>query len=353
MGFLFIWLFGDITNLSGMLLHLSSFANFRDVSASSFQRAHPPTCLSLKHSADENATLPGALWANLAPTAIALAFYFCIADFVLIAQCLYYNTVNARRRARAQNRHRRRHTSTESQRTEDSEATAVSGATEDEPLLQRSRSGSAGLPGSHRRPSRRQSESNLDPLTRIITGEDETRTATRGCTIPSVWWQSGSWVPSGGSSASRWERGILKLAPRLTTTWQRPSLRHISESRWGTSAPYAIYGESSYLPGPIQLGSRPRANLVSSARIPQIIKNYRQKSCEGLALLFFLLSLTGNFTYGASVISYSQEPDYLLKAIPWLLGSLGTIVEDMVIFAQFRLYSTERKAANSATACAS
>jgi uncharacterized protein with PQ loop repeat len=76
------------------------------------------------------------------------------------------------------------------------------------------------------------------------------------------------------------------------------------------------------------------------ARIPQIIKNYREKSCEGLALLFFMLSLTGNLTYGISLVSYSQDKAYLLNALPWLLGSLGTIVEDCVIFVQFRLYSS-------------
>ena len=37
------------------------------------------------------------------------------------------------------------------------------------------------------------------------------------------------------------------------------------------------------------------------ARIPQIIKNWRDQSCEGLSLLFFLLSLLGNLTYGLGV----------------------------------------------------
>lgn len=59
----------------------------------------------------------------------------------------------------------------------------------------------------------------------------------------------------------------------------------------------------------------------------------------GLALLFFLLSLTGNLTYGASLVSYSQDGAYILKALPWLLGSLGTIAEDAIIFVQFKLYS--------------
>lgn len=87
-----------------------------------------------------------------------------------------------------------------------------------------------------------------------------------------------------------------------------------------------------------------------SARIPQIIKNYREKSCEGLALLFFLLSLTGNFTYGASVMAYSQERDYFIRALPWLLGSLGTMVEDCIIFVQFRIYSPKRQVKAGGTA---
>jgi solute carrier family 66 (lysosomal lysine-arginine transporter), member 1 len=62
----------------------------------------------------------------------------------------------------------------------------------------------------------------------------------------------------------------------------------------------------------------------------------------GLALLFFLLSLVGNLTYGLSVFSYSQDAEYLITATPWLLGSLGTIVEDCIIFYQFRIYSPNR-----------
>jgi hypothetical protein len=33
----------------------------------------------------------GSSWAGLVPTVTAVAAYFCVADFVLIAQCLYYN----------------------------------------------------------------------------------------------------------------------------------------------------------------------------------------------------------------------------------------------------------------------
>lgn len=50
------------------------------------------------------ANLAGALWAGLVPVIIAIAVYFCLADGILISQCLYYKMRNARRDAR----HRRR-----------------------------------------------------------------------------------------------------------------------------------------------------------------------------------------------------------------------------------------------------
>ena len=93
------------------------------------------------------------------------------------------------------------------------------------------------------------------------------------------------------------------------------------------------------------------------ARIPQIIKNQRDKSCEGLSLLFFMLSMLGNFTYGAGVgrlqgsyitcktnynqiIFHSTEREYILTNLPWIIGSLGTMVEDVTIFIQFRVFGS-------------
>jgi solute carrier family 66 (lysosomal lysine-arginine transporter), member 1 len=89
----------------------------------------------------------------LAPTAIALAGYFVIADTVLITQCLYYNNLNSRRAARL------------SREQEE--------ADEDSPLLNRRRSSDLGLPGSHRRHMTHE-ESAMEPLRKMVTGEDDT-----------------------------------------------------------------------------------------------------------------------------------------------------------------------------------
>ncbi|KAK3695491.1 PQ-loop-domain-containing protein [Podospora appendiculata] len=277
MKFLFIWLLGDIANLSG------------------------------------------ALCTDLAPTTIALASYFCFADLVLISQCSYYNAINARRRSRSTER--RRHASTA---TQESDATAISDvteATEHAPLL---RSDSIGLPGSHRRHSMRRRESTLDPLTRVFTGEDDTPDPS-------------PWLHNAMSLVAVWAVGTAGwLVTYKMGAWDMDD----SPAGDGVAAtePVAVLG--------MILGYF-SALCYLCARIPQIIKNYQEKSCEGLALLFFLLSLTGNFTYGGSVIAYSQEKDYVIRALPWLIGSLGTMLEDSVIFVQFRLYSPERRQAKT------
>ncbi|KAK1967706.1 PQ-loop-domain-containing protein [Colletotrichum sublineola] len=259
MGFLIIWLIGDVTNLLG------------------------------------------ALFTHLAPTAVALASYFCFADLVLIGQCVYYNTKNARRAA-----HRRR-----------AEAEA---ATENEPLLRRrSSSSAAGLPGSHRRQGLHE-ESSLDPLRKMVTGEDDTP-------------DSNPWLHNTLSIAAVHLVGAAGwFLSYEAGAWSSPD----ADVGGGGGSP-AEAADTMEKIG-LLLGYFSAACYLT-ARIPQIVKNYREKSCEGLALLFFLLSLTGNLTYGASLVAFKQDKAYLLNALPWLLGSLGTMVEDFVIFAQFHMYA--------------
>ncbi|EFQ29543.1 hypothetical protein CGRA01v4_14817 [Colletotrichum graminicola] len=257
MGFLIIWLIGDVTNLLG------------------------------------------AFFTHLAPTAVALATYFCFADLVLIGQCVYYNTKNARRAARSR-----------------ASAATPAEATEDEPLLRSRRSSSAaGLPGSHRRQGLHE-ESSLDPLRKMVTGEDDTP-------------DSNPWLHNTLSIVAVYLVGAAGwFLSYKAGAWDSP------DADVGSPAEAADTMEKVGL----LLGYLSAACYLT-ARIPQIVKNYQEKSCEGLALLFFLLSLTGNLTYGASLVAFKQDKAYLLNALPWLLGSLGTIAEDFIIFTQFHIYA--------------
>lgn len=80
------------------------------------------------------------------------------------------------------------------------------------------------------------------------------------------------------------------------------------------------------------------AILYLTARIPQIIQNHNRRSVDGLSMGFFALSVTGNLTYGAQILFYRSDWQWVKPYIPWLLGSLGTIVQDGIILLQFHIY---------------
>lgn len=81
------------------------------------------------------------------------------------------------------------------------------------------------------------------------------------------------------------------------------------------------------------------AVLYLGSRIPQILLNFERKSCEGISFLFFLFACLGNITYVVSILSVCTGPRYLLVNSSWLAGSVGTLVEDFIIFVQFFLYN--------------
>ena len=156
----------------------------------------------------DTANLIGAAWAELVPVVVAIAVYFCLADGVLITQCLYYNIRNARREKRKRKRSNR-----ESQQ---SRRSSIETPTPTTPLLGRRFSDDVGLPGSHRRRSsasmrdghsRRPSYPD-DTLARIV---EENETGKKAwvknvlsilviCVIGgggwAIAWQTGLWIPT-------------------------------------------------------------------------------------------------------------------------------------------------------------
>ncbi|KAI8320801.1 PQ-loop-domain-containing protein [Martensiomyces pterosporus] len=73
--------------------------------------------------------------------------------------------------------------------------------------------------------------------------------------------------------------------------------------------------------------------------VPQAIQNYQRKSCEGLSMWLFILSLLGNTTYALAILVVSLDPHYLAPYVPWLLGALVPCIIHIVILYQFRIYS--------------
>lgn len=113
------------------------------------------------------------------------------------------------------------------------------------------------------------------------------------------------------------------------------------------------------------------AVLYLGSRLPQLLLNFRRKSTEGVSLLFFLFACIGNLTYVLSILAYwpvcreglsltkaisprhrlrcrpGEEAGlygrYVLVNLSWLIGSLGTLLLDMAIFAQFFLYRNAKE----------
>ncbi|CAB4253771.1 similar to Saccharomyces cerevisiae YDR352W Putative protein of unknown function [Maudiozyma barnettii] len=86
------------------------------------------------------------------------------------------------------------------------------------------------------------------------------------------------------------------------------------------------------------------------ARIPQLIKNYRRKSTDGLSPLLFATTLLCNITYCLSIFTSCRFIDstdkwaFFDNALPFIIGSAGTVVFDLIYFYQYYvLYSTDTK----------
>ncbi len=176
---------------------------------------------------------------------------------MLISQCLYYNALNSRKAA------------AQLEAALDAAAAAADESDEDEPLLaarRRRSSSSVGLPGSHRHHSIRHAESGLEPLTRIITGEDDAP-------------DSNPWLHNTFSVLAVWAFGTAAyfVSYRLGG-WD--------DGQPASAAPGGDGGELLLQSPPIGVVVGMSLGYFSAlcylcARIPQIVKNYREKSCDG------------------------------------------------------------------------
>jgi uncharacterized protein with PQ loop repeat len=244
-GFLSIWLLGDITNLLG------------------------------------------ALWAQLQPGVIFLAIWYCIADSLIFFSYFYYKRLAQRRREKKA----LRRASRESARRQSEDPQA--------PLLDRRNSARRHSHGySHRR----------DSISSFLAPE--------------------------ANKTNVWTQFVLPILFVLATG----ALGYFVTGDGSSDQP-----DTGPQPDkPMELGPQVlgyiSASLYLGARIPQILQNHRRKSVEGLSLLFFIFSLLGNITYAAQILIQRSDWPWIVLNFSWLLGSLGTIVEDAFIFFQFYLY---------------
>jgi hypothetical protein len=143
--------------------------------------------------------LVGGLWAHLVPVIIAIAVYFCIADGVLISQCMYYKLRIARREQRRHSRQLSNELPTPTT-----------------PLLGRRFSDELSIPGSRRRRSsgslrdhqRRASHAD-DTLAKIVEESDSGAQAW----VKNVFSVLTIAIIGAGGWAIAWQTGVWKPMP--------------------------------------------------------------------------------------------------------------------------------------------
>lgn len=226
--------------------------------------------------------LVGSMLGGLRMEVILLAVWYCFADSMIFASYFYYK----HRSKLIEERRKHRRSS-----AEEPDPTA--------PLLARRNS-------AHRHHHRRDSRGRRDSLASVLSKEDGSTSVFTSIVLPIVfvlacgalgYFLSDAEPPSEPSED-------MELLPQI--------LGYIS------------------------------AALYLGARIPQIIRNHRRQSVEGLSLLFFILSVLGNVTYAGQILIYRVDRPWVMLYMSWLLGSLGTVFEDAIIFFQFYIYSRRR-----------
>lgn len=90
------------------------------------------------------------------------------------------------------------------------------------------------------------------------------------------------------------------------------------------------------------------ALLYITSRIPQIWENHIRRSVAGLSILLFIAAFSGNLLYTISVLVNEQAVGderraYLQESLPFLLGSGGTLIFDLIIVAQWLAWHHESR----------
>ncbi|KAA6418086.1 MAG: hypothetical protein FRX49_11927 [Trebouxia sp. A1-2] len=75
-----------------------------------------------------------------------------------------------------------------------------------------------------------------------------------------------------------------------------------------------------------------------AARVPQLFKNFRRGTTEGLSLFMFVLLVLGSITYVLSIFIRSTASEFVVPKLPWLIEALGAILLDGSIVFQIFYY---------------
>ncbi|RYP34792.1 hypothetical protein DL767_004129 [Monosporascus sp. MG133] len=261
----------------------------------------------------------GAVLQDVLPTMIVLAVYYTIADIVLLAQCFYYRGFTLKDEVKPPPK---------------ADPTATRQTDERAPLLDRH---------SGERERRGSDWSHLNPVVPILS-EPPTTPPPPPTRLQAAFWNSVAILMVCAAGVGGW-----LLSRRYTD-------REDAAPSDGELLAFNLWGQIfGWLCALLYLGSR----------LPQLLLNWRRKSTDGVSMLFFLFACLGNLAYVMSIFAYDPhcaeskcQPGeagriygrYILVNLSWLAGSLGTLLLDLGIFAQFFIYNQGEAARDSDSA---
>jgi solute carrier family 66 (lysosomal lysine-arginine transporter), member 1 len=227
------------------------------------------------------------------PTVVAIAVYFCVADGVLIGQCGWYWYYNSGGfdgdgggdAVKKGNKGSSRRTSGGGSEGVDGRG----GEEEEEPLLARQRSGSITIPGSGERRRRRSSRAGSS----VDAGAVAAAAAPRRRSSQADHLLAGIVEEERGKAWMKNLFSLLAIVAVGTAGWA---------IAWGSGAwrptPVLDGADSGGETGPVgaQLLGYISALAYLGARIPQIVKNARDGSCEGTYTILYPPSLPFSLT---------------------------------------------------------
>ena len=282
----------------------------------------------------------GAVLQGVLPTMIILAFYYTIADIVLLVQCFYYRGFTLSDYVPTQPSP----PPSPPQKLRQRNGQHLSPPpTEHTGLLSR-------MPSHERLPyhsveehERRDSWTHLSPAVPFVPTEEPLPVPPPA---PPTFWQSIAFN----------SLAILMVCAAGVAGWWLS--RNYEDRVVGGSPPN---GDNPVGNDPVDMDPLGQtfgwlcAVLYLGSRLPQLLLNWRRKSTEGISVLFFLFACLGNLTYVLSILAFeprcvadeSCQPgevarlywQNILVNSSWLAGSAGTLLLDMAIFVQFFLYN--------------
>lgn len=260
------------------------------------------------------------------PTQTWTAVYFISADMVMLVQYIFYMTLE-----------RRRHRTQSSQMSRQHRHAHYSG------MLP------AGRQGRSMRLSSSSGGSTALPVSHLLLDEDMERSGSTHAAVAAgngrvseegTRRTSSSAAPGARTTLTSLLTGALVVAIGLSCAFTAIESSLLKGGSSGTILSRKLF--SHHPPkwarrSGVWLGWTSSAFYLSS-RSSQLYKNWSRSCCEGLSLSMFLCAISANISYGLGILIRSYTKDELKASAPWLFGSFGVVVLDVLISLQGCFY---------------